>query len=72
MRYIINTEDQEGIIGMQIAKWEKENKLEIIEKADPVVEIQAHLEKVAKALEVLKKAGYNSQVMISWLHDQTH
>jgi uncharacterized protein YxjI len=72
MRYIINTEDTEGIIGIQISKWAKEKKLEIIEKGEPVIEIQAHLEKVAKALEILKKAGYNSQVMKSWLHDQTH
>lgn len=71
MRYIINTEDSEGIIGMQIAKWEKEGKLSIIEKADPVIEIKEHLEKVAKALETLRKAGYNSQVMKSYIHDTT-
>ena len=72
MRYIIQTQDTEGIIGMQISKWAKEGKLEIIEKAEPVVEIQAHMEKVARALEILKKAGYNSQVMKSWIHDQTN
>jgi len=72
MRYIIQTSDTEGIIGMQISKWAKEGKLEIIEKAEPVVEIQAHMEKVARALEILKKSGYNSQVMKSWLHDQTN
>lgn len=71
MRYIINTEDSEGIIGMTIAKWSKEGKLSIIEKADPVVEIQEQLERVARALETLKKAGYHSQVMRAWLHDQT-
>jgi hypothetical protein len=71
MRYIINTEDSEGIIGMQIAKWEKEKKLSIIEKADPVIEIKEQLEKVAKALEIMKKSGYHSQVMRAWLHDQT-
>ena len=71
MRYIINTQDTEGIIGMTISKWAKEGKLELIEKGEPVVEIQVHLEKVAKALETLKKAGYNSQVMKSWLHDTT-
>jgi len=63
MRYIIETKDEQGIIGMQIDKWKKESKLEIIEKANPVIEIQAHLERVARALETLKKAGYNKEVM---------
>lgn len=71
MRYIINTQDSEGIIGMQISKWAKEGKLEIIEKAEPLVEIKEHLERVGRALEVLKKAGYNSQVMKSWIYEQT-
>jgi precorrin-6B methylase 2 len=56
---------------MQISKWQKEGKLELIEKGEPVVEIQAHLERVAKALEVLKKAGYNSNVMKSWILQDT-
>lgn len=71
MRYIINTEDQEGLIGIQIDKWKKDGKLQILEKADPVIEIQVQLEKVARALEILNKAGYHSQVMRAWLHDQT-
>ena len=71
MRYIIETKDEEGLIGIQISKWQKEKKLDVIEKAQPLVEIQAHLERVAKALEILKKAGYNSQVMKSFIFEQT-
>jgi len=71
MRYILNTTDSEGIIGMTISKWEKEGKLQIIEKADPLVELKEHLERIAKAMEILKKAGYNSEVMKSWIYDQT-
>jgi rhodanese-related sulfurtransferase len=71
MRYIINTEDSEGIIGIQIDKWKKEGKLVIIEKGNPIVEIQEHLERVAKALEVLSQAGYNKAVMHSFIHDTT-
>ena len=71
MRYIIETNDEEGIIGIQISKWQKEKKLELIEKGQPIIEIQAQLERVAKALEVLKKAGYNSQVMKSFIYDET-
>lgn len=71
MRYIINTEDTEGLIGIQIAKWAKEKKIELIEKGEPVVEIQAQLERVAKALETLKKAGYNSEVMRCFVKQKT-
>lgn len=72
MRYVIQTEDQEGIIGMQIAKWMKEKKLELVEKGEPIIELQAQLERVAKALDVLRKAGYNSEVMKNWIYQQTH
>lgn len=71
MRYIFETHDEEGLIGIQIAKWKKEGKLELIEKGEPIVQIKAQLERVARALEILKQAGYNSQVMKSWLHEQT-
>jgi len=71
MRYIIDTKDEQGIIGMQIQKWSNEKKLEIIEKAEPIIEIKAQLERVAKALDVLKKSGYNSEVMKMWLCKKT-
>lgn len=71
MRYIIDTQDQEGIIGMQIAKWEKEQKLLLIEKADPTIELKAQLEKIARALETLYKAGYNSEIMEIFLMKKT-
>ena len=71
MRYIIDTKDTEGIIGMQISKWQKEHKLILIEKADPIIEIKACLEKAAKALETLKKVGMNSEVMEIYLNRKT-
>jgi antitoxin component HigA of HigAB toxin-antitoxin module len=71
MRYIIETQDNEGLIGIQISKWAKEKKLEVIEKAEPVVEIKAQLERVARALDTLQKSGYNSEVMKMWLSKKT-
>jgi antitoxin component HigA of HigAB toxin-antitoxin module len=71
MRYIIDTKDEQGIIGMQIKKWENEKKLDIIEKADPVIELKTHLEKIARALDVLNKAGYNSEIMEIFLVRKT-
>lgn len=71
MRYILQTEDEQGTIGAQIKRWADEGKVSIIEKADPVVEIQAHLERVARALEVLRKAGYNKDVMRTYIKEKT-
>jgi hypothetical protein len=71
MRYVINTNDEQGIIGMQLEKWRKENKLEIIESSKTIIEIQASLDKVAKALVTLKAVGYNSNVMKIFLHEET-
>lgn len=67
MRYIFDTHDQEGIIGMQIAKWAEDNKLTLIEKGEPIIELKEKLERVAKALETLKKVGYNSDVMKAYI-----
>jgi uncharacterized protein YxjI len=71
MRYIIETKDEEGLIGIQISKWQKEKKLDIIEKAEPVIEIKAQLEKVARALDIMKGSGYNSEVMKIYLNKKT-
>jgi hypothetical protein len=71
MRYIIDTTDTEGIIGMQIAKWAEANKLELIEKADPTIELKVTLERIARALDTLYKAGYNSEIMEIFLMRKT-
>ena len=71
MRYTIQTTDEQGIIGIQISKWEKDGKLTIIEKSDTLVEIQSRLSRVTSALEILKKAGYNSEVMEIFIRQKT-
>ena len=63
MRYIIDSKDNEGIIGIQIDKWVKQKKIILIEKADPVIEIKERLERISRALDTLKKAGWNQEVM---------
>jgi hypothetical protein len=71
MRYIIDTTDEEGIIGMQIKKWQDSNKLLLIEKGEPTIELKAQLERIARALEVLNKAGYDSEIMEIFLMRKT-
>jgi hypothetical protein len=71
MRYILETTDEQGLIGIQIKKWEEDGKLKIIEKAEPVVELQTQLDRIARALEILRKSGYNSEVMKTWVRAKT-
>jgi hypothetical protein len=71
MRYVIQTEDDEGIIGAQLARWQKDRKLTIIEKSETFVEIENNLRKVASALEILKKVGYNSEIMEIYLNKKS-
>jgi hypothetical protein len=72
MRYIFDTTDDEGIIGMQIKKWQEANKLLLIEKGEPAIELKAQLERIARALEVLNKAGYDSEIMEIFLMKKTN
>lgn len=71
MRYIIETKKDEGIIGIQIDKWNKQKKIDIIEKAEPVVEIKDKLEKISRAIDTLKKAGWNKEVMEIYICKKT-
>lgn len=67
MRYLIETTDNEGIIGMQLSKWQQEGKLSIIERGDPAEIIKADLIKIQKAFEYLKRAGINEDVMVAYI-----
>jgi len=71
MRYVISTNDSEGLIGIQLSKWQKDGKLDILEKSETLVVIKAQLAKVSSALEILRKAGYNSEVMKVFLQKKT-
>lgn len=71
MRYIFETKDEEGLIGIQISKWDKQKKIEMIEKAEPVVEIKDKLEKISRALATLEKSGWNKEVMLIYIAKKT-
>jgi len=71
MRYIIETKDEQGLIGIQIDKWKREKKIDLIEKADPVIELKDNLEKIARALEYLKKANYSRELMEIFMNKKT-
>lgn len=71
MRYIIETKDEQGLIGIQIDKWKKQKKINLIEKGDPVIELKDNLEKIAKALVYLKKANYSRELMEIFINKKT-
>ena len=71
MRYIFESKDEQGTIGAQIAKWEKDGKIDVIEKADPVIELKDKLEKIQRALATLEKSGWNQEVMVIYISKKT-
>lgn len=69
MRYIIDTND--GNVGKQLTKWEKQKNISIIEKGFPVKEIKLDLEKVGRALETLRRVGISNELMEMYISKKT-
>lgn len=63
MRYIILTKDDEGNIGKLLKKLEKEKKIDILERGQPIQEIKAQIQKLGLALEKLKKTFIDDEIM---------
>jgi len=68
MRYLIETNPENAmLIGAEIARWEKDGKLSLIEKGDPIEAIRKDLIKISRAFETLEKLGINEDIMISYI-----
>lgn len=67
MRYFFETIEDEAIIGRQVAKWQKERKINIIEKGDPIDAIRTDVIKIQRSLKTLEKAGINEEVMVAYI-----
>jgi len=68
MRYLIETKTESAMqIGAKIAQWEKQKKIDIIEKGDPIEEIRTDLLKIKKAFETLEKLGINKDILIAYI-----
>ena len=70
MRYLIESIDNEGIIGIQIQKWVDENQIKVITKGDPIEQIKSDLIKISDALEVLRKSGINKDIMVAYMRSK--
>ena len=71
MRYVIATHKDEGNIGKQLTKWEKEHKITIIERADLGEVIKIQLEKIEVALKALEKNGINKEIMVMYVQKKS-
>ena len=71
MRYIIISKDETGNIGSQLKRWETEKKIDILEKGEPLTEIKLSLERLAKALRILKKSFIDEEIMEIYLAKKT-
>lgn len=67
MRYVIETIDEEMRIGAYIAKLEKDGKIRLIEKAEPLEVLKEQQHKIQRALELFKQAGINREVIIAYI-----
>lgn len=67
MRYFFETIEDEATIGRQVAKWEKERKINIIEKGDPIDAIRTDVIKIQRSLKTLEKSGIDKEVMVAYI-----
>ena len=68
MRYLIETNSEDAmVIGARIAQWEKDGKLYLIEKGDPIEAIKVDLIRISRAFETLEKLGINQEIMIAYI-----
>lgn len=68
MRYLIETNPENAmLIGAEIARWEKDGKLSLIEKGDPIEAIKVDLLKITRAFETLEKLGINRDILIAYI-----
>ena len=54
-------------IGAEIARWQKQKKISIIEHGDPVEQVKAELLKIKRALSTLEKVGIDKDVLITYV-----
>ena len=71
MRYIIISRDDTGVIGNQLKRWEKEKKIDILERGEPLTEIKLKIERLSKALLILKKCFIDEEIMEIYISKKT-
>ena len=63
MRYIILSKDDEGNVGRILKQLEKEKKIDILERGQPIQEIKAEIQRLGLALNKLQKTFIDAEIM---------
>lgn len=73
MRYLIETTPEHAMkIGAEIARWQKQKKIELIEHGDVVEKIKTDLIRIKRAFETLDKVGIDKEVMITYIKSKAN
>lgn len=70
MRYLIETKEDEAVIGSYLAKLNKDGKILLIEKGDPLETLKVQQHRIQRALELLNKAGINREVLVAFIQSK--
>ena len=69
MRYIIKTNDTE--IWNKINFWNKERRLEIIDKGDVIEALKAKIDILKESVDAIRKSGISMNLLNSYLRAET-
>lgn len=71
MRYLIDTPPEHaGTVGSLFAKLEREGKIVIIQRGDPIEAIKADILKIQKAFANLQRSGISQDIMIGYIRSK--
>jgi len=67
----VKDENLARTLGITFAQKQREGKLVILSQGDPVEFIKRKLKQIAEALEALKEAGIDMDILISYIQAET-
>lgn len=71
MRYLIETKPEHAMkIGAEIARWQRQKKIDLIEKGEPIEEIKKDLLRIKRAFDTLRKLGINEEILIAYIRSK--
>jgi len=68
MRYLIESIEDEGVVGQKIIALEKAGKIRIIEKSDPLEVMKVNLHRIQRSMDILEKAGIDKEVIAAYIY----
>ena len=69
MRILLEVNQEETVLPT-LERLNTEGKITIIEKGDPIAKVQAKLQQISNAIQTLKEAGIDEEVLISYINSK--